>query len=607
MVKIIKLDKILANQIAAGEVVERPVSIVKELVENSIDSKADNIIIEIKGWWIEEINISDNWIGIEKDDLFIIWEKHSTSKIKSLDDLYNVLTFWFRWEAIASISSVSDLEIITKSKNDSFWNKVEFNSGKRSEVMQASKDSWTSIIVKNLFHNTPARLNYLKTPKTEYNHILNYLYEAALAYPEIAFEFISDWKNIFTFKKNEDLKTRIYNIYWDFFSSNLLDINFEFSWMKISWYISDPKISFANKSRQNLFVNRRPIKSYMISRAINDAFSRFISPSTNPWYVLYLEVDPTTIDVNVHPRKLEVRFENEQSIFRAFYHAINDRLNSVSLIGANTENLTNVNLEKNIEHQNEDSKKYYTGSGTKFKDYSPYKNIEFNPKQKNIQDAISFSKELLTEDKINTHLSLDNLSNSNDLHFTKLWKILWQAHNSYIIVETEQWIKFLDQHALAERIIFEKIKKNDKKNSIQQLLFAESFNITPIEADFLLDNIDIFKDIWFDLELLSWNILIINSIPDFIKKENLSEIFLWILEDISNFWFKKSNTLDEVKNKIYAYTACRSAIKFWNKLSLFEMNKLLNDSVEWYTSTCPHWRPVVFEISLDELKDKYER
>ncbi len=610
MSKIILLDKNLANQIAAWEVVERPVSVIKELVENSIDAKAQNIKIEIWSGWIQKMSISDDWNWIEKEDLKIIWDKHSTSKIKNLNDLYNVMTFWFRGEAIASISSVSNIQIISKNIWENFWNTIFINDWNKSKAINFACETWTKIIVENLFYNTPARLNYLKTERTEYSHILNYLYEISLSYPEIWFEFISDDKKVFYFKSWEDLKTRIYNIYWENFANNMLDIDFQMSWVKITGFISDPKINFNNKNKQNIFINKRPVKSYIVSRAVNDAYNRFIPHWSNCAYVLNIEVDPTQVDVNVHPRKLEVRFAWEQNIFRSVYHSIEEKLKSVSLLnsinGWEGVILYNHSVTKNqLLNDLEKKESYYSGSWTKFKSYSPYKDITPNPNQSTIKEAVDFTKSTLWSSR--EIEDINNSSQSGDLHYTKLGKIIWQAHNSYIIVETREWIKFLDQHALAERIIYEKLAKRDKKISTQWLLIWESINLMPKETLILNDNIDIFLNMGFDFEIMWWNIIIINWIPDFIKKENLNNIFTWILLDIWEHSFNKSKTLDEVKNKIWAYTACRSAIKFGNKLNLFEMNKLLNDSLDWYSSTCPHWRPVVFDVSLDELKNKYER
>lgn len=599
MSKIIKLDKNLANQIAAWEVVERPVSVVKELIENSIDAWANIIKVEIKQGWISEIIITDNWEWIDKEDLKIVLEKYTTSKIKTLDDLYNIMTFGFRWEALSSISSVSNFKIISRISSSNFGYFLESNWSEEKDFWEIASEVWTKIIVKDLFFNTPARLNYLKSPRTEYSKIKEFLEQIALSYPSISFEFINEDKNIFIYRENENLKTRIYNIYWEKFSENLLEINYELTWLKILGYISNPKIAFTNKNKQVLFVNNRIIRSPLIIKSINDAYNRFIPHGEYPWYVLNIQIDPTQIDVNVHPRKLEVRFANESTIFRWFYHAIEDKLNSVSLLSNDINNFNQSSPE--IERKQE---QYYSWSGTKFKSYSPYKNINPNPSQTKINDSHVFSKEILN----NFTVSSDNIfEKSNDLHDTSMGKIIWQIHNSFIVVETKNWIQVLDQHALAERIIYEKLIKNDKSFSIQWLLIWESINITTKELDILKENIQTFEEMWFEFEILWWWIVMINGIPDFVKKEDLSNIFTWIIDDIWEQNFSKSNTLQEIKNKIFAYVSCRSAIKFGHKLNLFEMNKLLNDAILAYSSTCPHGRPVVYDISLDELKWKYER
>ncbi|RAL57923.1 hypothetical protein BLD25_01040 [Candidatus Gracilibacteria bacterium GN02-872] len=608
---IIKLDKNLANQIAAGEVVEKPFSVVKELVENSIDANANNIKVEIVNGGIDEIIITDNGTGIEKSDLEMIAEKYSTSKIKNLEDLYKVMTFGFRGEAMASISSVSKIQIISKTKDSESGHLLNILGGEKEEIKDIGAEVGTKIIVQNLFFNTPARLNYLKKPKTEYGYILKYLQEVSLAYPEIGFEFISDGKNIFKYRKNENLKDRIYNIFGEDFSKNILEIDFSMVGMKVSGVISDPKISFMNKNKQLIFVNRRPIKSVLISKAISDAYNRFIPHNNYPAYILNLEIDPTLVDVNVHPRKLEVRFANEQNIFRVFYHSIDEKLNSVSLIKNGTDFtevediFTQSSHSLHIKEICSQDTKYYTPSGTKFKDYSPYKDTSVNPGQSQIISSLAFSEKILEPKK---DLSED-LNLTNDLHYTKLGKIIGQAHNSYIIVETKNGIQIYDQHALAERINYEKLVKKSKENgqNCQWLLIGENITLGINEFAILEENIETFKEMGFDIEFLAGNNIIINGIPDFIKKENIKNMFLAILDDIGEHKFSKSKTLQEVKNKIFAYTACRSAIKFGNKLSLFEINKLLNDAVLDYSATCPHGRPVIFEIDLEDLKGKYER
>jgi len=450
MGKIIKLDKNLANQISAWEVIERPVSVVKELVENSIDAWATRIKISIKEWWIKQIIVWDNGEWIEYRDLAIVFDKYTTSKIKSIQDLYNIMTFWFRGEALSSIASVSKVEIITKTEKSLVAYSLKSIWWELWKIEEKSWNNWTKIIVNDLFFNTPARLSYLKKPRTEYLKIYEFLQKISLSYPNIWFEFINDGKVVFNFPWNQDLKTRIYSIFWDDFSSNLLNINFEITWLKISWYISDSKVNFSNKNKQILFVNKRIVKSPLISKAIWQAYNRYIPHGSNPAYVLNLEVDPTQIDVNVHPRKMEVRFASENNIFRAFYHSIDEKLKKISLVWElnflSEEKNTNNNIKDYWTHNENSSitdKKYYTWSWTKFKNYSPYKDITINPAQINISDSIKFSEKLL-----DTNIS-------NDISITPMWKIIWQLHNSYIIVETETWMKILDQHALAERIIYD--------------------------------------------------------------------------------------------------------------------------------------------------------
>lgn len=623
MKKIIQLDQNLANQIAAWEVVERPLSVVKELVENSIDAWAKNIKIEIKDWGKSFIEITDDGEWMNKEDLFLSIDKYTTSKIKSLEDLYNVMTFWFRWEALASISSVSNFEIISKHKESNNSYKLLFNNLNWKKIEETSSNIWTTITIKDLFYNTPARLNYLKTDKTEYSKILDYLYSCSLANPEVWIEFISDDRKVFKLNSWEDLKTRIFQVYGEEFLENIIKIEYYWIWINISWYITNPKVSYPTKTRQNIFVNKRPITSPLIIKAINDAYNRFIPHWTNPGFVININVDPTIIDVNVHPRKQEIRFENEQNIFRSVYHSILDKLESYYLIDIKkwesdeTPPATLPPQMRGIEKElidfktsntlKEKTPAFYTWSWTKFKSYSPYKDISSNPNQFSINDSLNFTRAILDNNIDNVEDKKISEINNWDLHYTKLWKIIWQTFNSYIIVENDNKVIFLDQHALAERVIYERLIKVDKSVKSQWLLIPENIKLTTEEMDIIENQKNIFEEIWFEIEILWNSILSVTWIPDFIKKEDLKNIILWIINDIRDWNILKSKTLEEVKNKIFAYTACRSAIKFWNKLNLFEMNKLLNEWMSTYSSTCPHGRPVIFEIDINDLKGKFER
>lgn len=593
MGKIITLSSQLSNQIAAGEVVERPVSIVKELVENSIDAWANQITIEIKNGWIDQIIITDNGSGIPKEDLALALKKYSTSKIKSIEDLYHVMTFWFRGEALASISSVSNFEIISQTASDTASHSISIHSGETSKISPAAWEKGTKIIVSDLFYNTPARLHYLKKPKTEQNHIAQCIQQFALSYPNIGLSYVADNKTIYHYKKDETLSDRIYNVFGADFQENILHIQTENIGIKISGIISDPKVSFPNKNRQCLFINNRIVSSPLIYKAIFNAYNRFIPHGNFPGYILHIDVDPTQIDVNVHPRKQEVRFANESELFRTVYHAINTELDKVSLIST-TPDYTPPAFSNTVQ---ESTPKYYTGSGTKFKAYSPYSDKTPNP----AQWAIDFTKSVLG----NTTPTPEE--KSPDLHMTPLGKIIGQVHNSYIVVETPSGIQILDQHALAERVIYERLIRDEYSAKTQGLLLAVPCTLTPNESSILTENSDTFIHMGFDFEILSHGMVYISGVPDFVSQEDIEEVFMWIIWDIWEEWFSKSTTLEEIRNKIYAYSACRSAIKFGNKLNLFEMNALLNDAVIDYSATCPHGRPVVYEIGLEDLKNKYER
>lgn len=605
MPNIIQLDEHLANQIAAGEVVERPVSVVKELVENSLDAGAGDIYIEIQEGGTKYIEVRDNGWGIPKDELALAFEKYATSKIASLEDLHNVMTFGFRGEALAAIASVSQCMLASKHSEAKHGYELCKQPWKKQEVVVSNVSEGTKVVVEDLFFNTPARLNYLKKPRTEYTHIYDFLQKIALSYPHVGIRFVSDGTQVCHFRAGEDTKQRIYAIYGADVSENILQVNFQYNGISLSGYISDPKVFFPNKNKQALFVNKRAISAGVIYKAIADAYNRFIPPKNFPAYVLHVDIDPTQIDVNVHPRKLEVRFAQEQSIYRLFYHGIKDTLEKVSLVsvGKNSDVWAGENLSPTVSYEERGklqptSSQYYTGSGNKFKSYSPYTRTDADPNQSQIQDAMKFSQAVTSAPSFETSL---------DLHDTPLGKIVGQIHNSYIVLETQSGIKILDQHALAERVIYEKISSASYEPKVQWLLIAESLSLTPKDIDIATSHQDVFKDMWFDMEILSGNGVMISGVPDFIKKEDIRSIFLWIIEDIRNASFGKSTTLEEIRNKIFAYSACRSAIKFGNKLSLFEMHHLLCDAALDYSATCPHGRPVVWEMTLDELQKKYER
>lgn len=599
--KIITLSQELASQIAAGEVVERPVSVVKELIENSIDAWADSIQVSIKNGGIDMIEVRDNGQWIHPIDLPKALEKYSTSKIQNLKDLQEVMTFGFRGEAIASIASVSQFALSSKTYSEQSGKKIMVNNGQQLPVQDIAMNEGTVVSVENLFYNTPARLNYLKKPRTEYLKIQELIQRVALAYPEVELSLNHDEKKSLHFPKWQTLRDRVYEIYGENMVDNLLEIQHEFAWITIHGVISWPQISFSNKSRQAIFVNKRNVISPLIQKAASDAYNRFIAHGTFPWYVFFIELDPTQVDVNVHPRKMELRFAEESTVFRSVYHAVKNTLERVSLSekpssdsfsqGEEKANETGV-YAPSQERASWETAQYYSGSGTKFKNYSPYTPRESNP----AQVSLGFSQSITTKST--------NPSNLGDLHITPLWKIIGQMHNSYIVVETDMWCIILDQHAIAERVIYEKLSRNSYVPKIQQILWWVTKKLNNSEQETYEQYKDIFEEMGFQIEQLSHGIISIHGIPDYVQKQNIEKIFMWILCDIGELGSQK---LDEVRHKIWAYVACRSAVKFGDPLSLFEMHALLRDASLDYSATCPHGRPVVYEIWLDALQKKYER
>ncbi len=593
MSKITILSQELVNQIAAGEVVERPVSVIKELVENSLDAGATSIQVDIEQGGLQSITVVDNGQWIHPDDMTRIWIWHATSKIHTLEDIYKIMTFGFRWEALASIASVSDFEIHS-AVQDLYGKRLFFQNGER-KIEESPMNIGTKIIVKNLFARTPARLNYLKSEKTEQSHIVEYLQNLALFYPNVHFELTNSDKKVFLYPAVSDSRERIFALYGEWFLNQLLPLEFELFGMKIEGYISDPKYHFQNKNKQIIAVNGRLIKSPIIYRALSEAYNRYIPHGTFPAYILNLSVNPTEIDINVHPRKLEIRFAHEQEVYRSFYNGVSSRLENVSLIDSNTPQIPSSEVLSSSFTPS--SSQYYTGSGTKFKSYSPYKNTTPHPHQWKVWQALEFSETLLSHTIQNTQT------------FPMEWgsiRVIGQLWNSYLLVEKDKKFLILDQHALAERVIYEKLASKRSHFWTQKLLLPLAVHLNPKEQAILWEYKETVLSLWFEWEELPSGIHV-HSIPDFTKKEDISVLLPWILADIDQFNTGKSRTLEEVQNKMYAYASCRAAIKFWHILSQMEMEQLVHDAELTYSSTCPHGRPVIFEMSLEELKGKFDR
>jgi DNA mismatch repair protein MutL len=462
-----RLPQYLINKLKAGEIVERPASVVKELVENSLDANSSNIEIELLDGGKKMIKVDDNWIWISKDDLPLAIERYATSKIVSEKDLENILTYWFRWEALAAISEVSKFKLQSKTTAQPIWYELfKVNKNISLKPIPFYKEHWTVVYVEDLFYNVPVRRKYLKSKQTEEKYIKQIFVNFSLANFDKWFKLISDKKVIFNLSPVDNLLDRILQIYWDNIIKHLKFVeNYvrnDFWFFKLYWFVSDSWLSFSSPDNMLFFVNKRPIHDKIIKKAVMQAYYRQISPDEYPLVILFLDITPSFVDVNVHPRKLEVRFKDPGSIYNFVYDSIvsifeKDKINFGSL--GNFKDSYDKNFTKD--------------------DISKAWRSNFTNKWLNLD----FSKQVTTDINIFSKQELNN-------YITLKWynfKIIWQLWNTYILLEDNKYLYIVDQHALAERIIFEKMRDEVlKKWLVSRVLF------TPIIIDVskLIDNLD---------------------------------------------------------------------------------------------------------------------
>ncbi len=599
-----KLPNFIINKLKAWEIVERPASVLKELIENSIDAQSNEIVIKLENWWTNLIQVIDNWTWIEIDDVELVLERYATSKIQNEKDLQNISTYWFRWEALASISEVSKITIQTKTSTNPIWIQI-FKQNQQIEIKKISTsfDHWTNILVQDLFFNTPARLKFMKTPSTEYKYCQETFYNFVLVNPQIKRSFFHNWKLIFKNNWNENIKNLIAQIYKKDWLDNIYDINYENKNLKITWILWDSMISFPNYSWIKIFVNKRPIENKTIKKAILEAFKNQIPHWFYPLVYIYIEINPNLIDVNVHPRKKEVKFIDNQMIYWNVFNSIKNTLSKIKII--NTDKLTqNLHKTENKPYWFKSTTKYYSNNhkinNQKTSDptfLSENKLLNENLTLTTQTNFEEINKELIeNKENINT-FSQDNNQQINYNNF----KIIWQYANLYIIAEYQNDLFYIDQHALAERINFEKIKSKwlwNKKNLLTPITIKIPQNIQ------IEEKIKQLYKLHFECELLSENLITIYTIPEIFEEYPID--FEKVFEKIL---FLDQINFDVLLDKIFATKACRISIKAWDKLTIPEMQNLIKEAFEYipWNFVCPHWRPFFIRIKKSEIDKLFDR
>ncbi len=563
MGNIVLLDDLTINQIAAGEVIERPANVVKELVENGIDAGATSIYVEIKNGGKTLIKITDNGKGISKDDMPISLERHATSKIRKIEDLENSYTMGFRGEALASICSISELTMISKTKEESIGTKVIAKAGNIIDFEECGAPTGTTIIVENLFFNTPVRYKFLKQDSTEFKYIKDWVQKTAIANPTIAFRLINDGKVVFSTTGNGSLTDIIYLLYGKEIKENLVEVNYNQDNIKITGVIGNTLIARENRKDQILFLNKRNIKNPVLTNSADQAFKGATGISKYGFFILNLEMPASYYDVNVHPTKMEVRFKDEDKIYRILYHAIKEAMLNSEFLGDKEK----TNKSQYVENE--------------------YEFLVNQPKK----------EETKPED------NLEIIKRETKRHIE--YKYIGILFRTYIIIEIDDEIYFIDQHAAHERLLYEQIKanyKNKLNKNTQMILIPEVYNLSHKEMEFIKNNMELLKSTGFDIELFGENSVKINGIPDLEYRAKTKNIFLDILDEMIS---SERTSIKDVEERFIATVACKAAVKANMDLGMQEVDDLIQGLLNLNNPyTCPHGRPTTIRISKEFLNKK---
>ncbi|HUT22007.1 MAG TPA: DNA mismatch repair endonuclease MutL [Candidatus Bipolaricaulota bacterium] len=597
------LPQEIINQIAAGEVVERPASVVKELVENSLDAGADQIEIEIKNGGLNLIKVSDNGHGMSEEEAKLCVLQHATSKLKNIDDLFNINSFGFRGEALASVAAVGKFTLQTKDSDSISGSKISNSTG-QIIVSSVGCPHGTSVFVEELFYNVPARKKYLKTVNTEFNHILELFTRFALIHGKVSWKLINNGKVAYHLPKTEKWLDRIELLLGDNLAADLLGVRVNLLDMECLGYIGKPQAALPHRRHQYLFVNKRPVTEHIVAKSVRDAYGTLLPRELNPVFILNLKIDPYKIDVNVHPRKLEVRFSEPQTVYRGVYRAIASTLDKNNLI-------KQVAFDKPAEER---------GSGfIDIKSALSEKKISLPPSASQVKQAVEFNqsiyalpksaKKSFTSENIELVSFLQEKIELVDVDIDENdWQVIGQIKNSYIIIESASGVKIMDQHAVSERVQFEKIKLEFETEKIksQSLLLPLLFDLPAIDMDNIRQSIDSWSKFGFSIDIFGEKTIKINAVPAMLKDKNIQKIFFEIFADIDER--AVSSEFSDSARKVLNTMACRSAVKFGDDLSFEEIEILIKNfrALENHY-TCVHGRPAIIDINYTELEKLFSR
>lgn len=639
MSKIQVLDQVTIDKIAAGEVVERPASVVKELVENAIDAKAAAVTVEVKEGGISFMRIADNGCGIDREDVPGAFLRHSTSKIRNAEDLEHISSLGFRGEALSSIAAVSQVELITKTPEDSFGTRYMISGGKEEGMEDIGAPDGTTFLVRQLFYNVPARRKFLKTAMTEAGHVSDLMTRMALSHPHISFQFINNGQSKLHTSGNGNLRDVIYHIYGREIAANLINVTYEKNGIRITGYIGAPLISRGNRNFETYFINGRYVKSSIIYKAIEDAYKDFTMQHKYPFTVLHIEVVGEDVDVNVHPTKMEVRFHNQQMVYNSIYEAVDQALHEKELIPEVTIDVPKAVPKAQAKPEPKEQPKEVIqpevnksakvqpekASGERDLDYfmEQMKKRVMSYHQQNssaeVKGKSDIFKPQVQVDRVKEAAASYRAKQSPEqmtLFDGKLldkekranYKIIGQVFDTYWLVEFDSSLYIIDQHAAHERVLYEKTLKEMKTREFTSQMISPPviLNLTMQEAQLLRAYMDQFTRIGFEFEEFGQDSYAVRSVPanlfSIAKKELLMEMIDSLSEEVHRR--QSSELLDE---KI-ASMSCKAAVKGNMRLSAQEVDALIGELLKLDNPYhCPHGRPTIISMSKRELEKKFKR
>ncbi len=659
----------IANMIAAGEVVERPASVVKELVENCVDAGATSVTVEIKKGGVPYIRVTDNGSGIEADEIVTAFKRHATSKIKKASDLDSIGTLGFRGEALASIAAVARVEVFSKTADSSIGRCVTIEGGEVMEDDEAGCPDGTTMIVRNLFFNTPARMKFLKNDATETSYVTEVINKLVLSHPGISFQYINNGKTVLSSNGDGNLLSSIYTVFGKDYAKNMTEVCYKEAGFTVTGYVGNSRLARKDRRHQMFFVNTRNIMSRVMSAAVSEAYKNTVMTGRYPVCVLKAEVDPKSVDVNVHPAKIEVRFADEKQVYNMIYWAVKNALtdkkfvpeieiksttghrsfsgdmmkNAPSYDGAQQMEINllrdsyvnptpkaqdtkpasaSVKKDVHVEEKIDTSRAFFTHPEETAYREEPVKIDKEVPQVSESEDLSRFAytekpnapvveRQILQDtspitEPAHSEPTTENMEKSYvaDIDF----KLVGQVFGTFILVQMDNEMLVIDQHAAHERIYFEELLASFRTDAVetQLMLLPVTMTLTATELSLAESNLDFFEQLGFETEVFGQNSIIIRSTPGTLEEQDIKDCISDILSLLAAH---KNNVARELYEEALHMIACKKALKGNKVLSLDEMKSLTEQvlSLGEGINTCPHGRPIMIKMSKYSLEKQFKR